>query len=257
MTIKPKSKSETGHAVNSFNFEQLTLFCEKLGLKFNPPAGSGIELPKLQNKTIAIKGVNTTYHQKTPPWMLVVNRRSDLMDPVDKLFTKVKNVVDVCDVPQSYKDDVGHYVREIHGQRAKPKIQTMPGNPAEPTDETVIQISASQQGFDNKLQNVEKCFQLLKAEPKYLPNEPELSIAELDALVVALHEANTAVAEMTPDVNLARLARNKELYAASDGANLLASKVRKYIKAVFGGNSSVYHEVCKFKFTKLAKFVEN
>jgi hypothetical protein len=257
MTIKGKSKSETGHAVNSSSFEGLTLFCETLGLKYSPPLGSGIELPKLQNKKTAIKGVNDVFYQAGAPWMMVVNGRMDLMDTVDKLFTKVKNVVDVCDVPQSYKDDVAHLVREIHGGRAKPKIEAEASDPSIPTDETVVQISASQQGFDNKLQNVEKCYELLKAQPKYLPSEPELAIGAIDTLIQDLKTSNTAVATQTPVVNLARLARNKELYASTDGAFELASKVKKYMKAAFGGNSSIYHEACKYVFTKLAKYVEN
>jgi hypothetical protein len=257
MPPKTKSKSVTGHAVNSFNFEQVKLFCEKLGVKYDPPAGSGILLADLQNKDTAIKTANNLFHEKSGPWLIVVNSRMDLMNPVNKLFTKVKNVVDVCDVPQSFKDDVAHYVREIHGGRAVPLIKTEPGVPEEPTDETVVQISASQVDFNSKLENIIKCFNLLKAEPKYLPNEDELKIPALEALIVALQEANTAVATSTPEVNLARLARNKEMYAPITGGYDIAAKVKKYVKAIYGGNSSVYHEICKFTFTKVAKYVEN
>jgi hypothetical protein len=257
MPTKTKSKSITGHAVNAFNFEQVKFFCDKLGVKYDPPAGSGILIADLQTKDTAIKAGMTLFIQLGGPWIMVVNRRMDLMDPVNKLFTKVKNVVNVCDVPQSFKDDIAHYVREIHGGRKVPKIKTEPGAPEEPTDETVVQISASQVDFNSKLENIIKCFNLLKAEPKYLPNEDELKIPALQTLITALQDANTAVAESTPEVNLARLARNKEMYAPGTGGLDIAAKVKNYIKAIYGGNSSVYHEVCKFTFTKVAKYVEN
>ncbi len=257
MVTKAKSKSETGYAVNVRMFEKLKLFCKKLGAKFNPPAGSGILLADLDAKETAIKAADLVYHEKTPALILAVNKRMDQMKPIDKLFTKVKNVVMVCDVAQSLKDDVSNYVREIHGNRAKVKVVMDPADPSVPTDGTVVQISASQQGFDNKLDNAYKCYWLLKAEPNYLPNEPELTIAKIGDVLDELKDLNTSVADIEPEVTLARLARNKEMYEDIKGGNELASKIRKYIKAVYGGNSTIYHEVCKFKFTKLAKYVEN
>lgn len=253
MTI---SKTETGYAVNVSNFEKSRLFCKKLGLKYDPPTGSRILLTDLDGKETSIKAANLLYHEKTSPLMLAVNERMDLMNPIDKLFTKVRNVTMVCDVPQSVKDDVSKYVREIHGTRAKVKVVLEQADPPVPTDDTMTNISASQQGFDNKLDNVEKCYLLLKAEPNYLPNETELTIAELTLVINALKAANTSVSELYAEATIARLGRNKEMYGAGGGYELIA-KVKNYFKAVFGGNSTFYHEICKFKMTKLAKYVEN
>ena len=241
------SKSETGVAVNAINLSKIRARCEDKGAKFNPP-DTAISVANIKLKETAVNGSILTLQEKSAPWMIAVNGRSDAMALVNPLMTKIKNMALVCDVSDSFKADVSSMVKNIQGVRATPIVVTEPGDPQTPTDETIVHISASQQGFDNKLQNVSMLHQLLSAEPKYLPNETDLTLVSLAAVIADLTAKNTDVIDKTPPVESARIARNVEIFGAG-GGNEIAAKVKKYFKAVWGGNSPEYHDVAKFKFT--------
>ena len=153
------TKSETGHAVNAANFKRLVYYCQEQGARYNPPDAS-ISLVNLQLVAGKIETAMEDFNIKKAPWMQAVNEREDAIGKVNKYVTKVKNLVEVCDVTQQFKDDVKGLVREIQGVRATPKIKTVAGDPNTPTDNSIVQISASQQGVDNKISNI-VCLRLL------------------------------------------------------------------------------------------------
>jgi hypothetical protein len=232
------SKSETGHAVNAANFTRMIVYAENAGAKYNPPdaAISVVNLKlKDQKQLAAIK----LLHEKAALWMQAVNERERVRESLNTLMTKVK--------------DVTGYVKKIQGVRITPKIVTEPGDPLTPTEESVVQISASKQGIDNRLDNVLMLIELLKTEANYVPNETELTITALEALLTEANAKNTTVSVTTPPMESARNDRNKEMYMGAGSGADLANKLKAYIKAVFGGNSPEYHNVAKLEFKKLVK----
>lgn len=246
------SKSETGHAVNAANFSRMIVYCEDAGAKYNPP-DAAISVAKLKLKETAINDSIELLREKAATWMQDVNAREAAMAPISKLMTRVKNVAAVCNVLPQFVTDVTGLVKKIQGVRVTPKVETMPDDPNTPTDESVTQISAAQMGIDNRLDNLESLVQLLIAEPNYTPNETDLTTAALTAMITAAKAKNTAVSASTPPMKNAMIDRNNEMYMATGNGAELAGKVKRYMKAVFGGNSQEYHNVAKLKYTVLAK----
>jgi hypothetical protein len=244
--------TETGHYVNQSNFTLIVNYCESKAGAFNP-ALVLITLVKLLAKKITIKDAMTLFGKKAAEWGKKVNDRDEAYKPVNKLMTRVRNAVEVSDVTDDLKKDVHGIVNEILGVRESPKLKMTPEDPTVPTDESIKQISAAQTGFDNKLGNVIKLKNVLELETNYAPNEDEIKVTAIDALITDLTDKNDAVSAATPPMKYAMEGRNKELYDSVSGGNELASKIKKYFKAAYGSNSVDYHFVAKLKFVKLGK----
>jgi hypothetical protein len=246
------SKSETGHAVNAANFSRIIQYCVTMGADYTPP-DSAISVANLQIAETAIKESLANYNVKAAPWVKAVNNRELAIEPLNKLLTKVKNLVYACDVSQQFKDDVKSIVKEIQGVRAKAKIVTEPGDNKAPTDASVKNISAAQTGYDNRVQNFDRLIQLLKIEAGYVPVENELRVTTLSDMFDDLNDKNAKVAQYLPPLENARNTRNKAMYGKFKAGNELASKVKSYMKAKFGGNSAEYHDVAKWEYKNLDK----
>jgi hypothetical protein len=246
------SKSEKGHAVNAANFMRIVQYCAKLGVAYTPPSDE-ISLVNLESKVVEMQTAIEEFNVKGATWMKVVNERETAIEPLNRLLTRVRNLVKACNVSQAFKDDVSSLVKEIQGVRAKPKIVAEPENPLVPTGETVVYISAAQTGYDNRLNNFDRLIELLKTEPNYLPEEDDLKIAALEALQDLLVEKNTGVAVKTPDVDYGRIDRDNKMYSGEGNGADLAGKIKAYFKAKFGGNSQEYHAITKWEYKKLVK----
>jgi hypothetical protein len=246
------SKSETGHAVNAANFSRMVVYAENAGAKYNPP-DAAISVVNLKLKDQKQQAAIKLLHEKAALWMQAVNEREKVLETLNKLMTKVKNVTIVCNVSPQFIKDVTGLVKKVQGVRISTKIITEPGDPLTPTEESIVQISASKQGIDNRLDNVLMLIELLKTEPNYVPNETELTISALEALLTEANAKNTTVSVTTPPMESARNDRNKEMYMGSGSGADLANKLKAYIKAIFGGNSPEYHNVAKLEFKRLVK----
>lgn len=242
------SSTETGHAKNVANFEDLISFCTGYGASYNPSKAS-IKLAALTTKqtdaVTALSKVNTNL----PPWTNAINARQLVFEPLSKLITRVVNAVAASDVPKQVVADVKAIARKIQGSRASEKKPTVPDNPATPEDESSKSISASQMSFDSRIENMDKLIQLLTAQPAYTPNEPELQVAGLITVLANMKTTNTdAINAYTPLSN-SRIDRNKILYDKTTGLVTVAGDVKAYVKSVFGGTSAQYKQVSKLKFT--------
>ena len=244
------STSETGHAKNVANFEDLISFCTGYGEAYKPSKAS-ILIAALQTKhtdaVTALARVNTSI----PALTNAINAREIIFVPLIKLVNRVGNAVAASDVPQQVINDVKTITRKLVGKRATPKKETIPDDPATPQNESSKSISASQMSFDSRIENLDKLLQLLQSQPGYKPNETELSIAGLTTLYNNMVAANTAVVNATTPVSNARISRNDHLYNPKTGLVQVASDVKIYIKSVFGATSPQYKQVSKLKFNVL------
>ena len=244
------STSETGHAKNVANFEDLISFCTGYGEAYKPSKAS-ILIAALHTKhtdaVTALARVNTSI----PALTNAINAREIIFVPLIKLVNRVGNAVAASDVPQQVINDVKTITRKLVGKRATPKKETIPDDPATPQNESSKSISASQMSFDSRIENLDKLLQLLRSQPAYKPNETELSIDGLTTLYNNMVAANTAVVNATTPVSNARISRNDHLYNPKTGLVQVASDVKIYIKSVFGATSPQYKQVSKLKFNVL------
>jgi len=169
------STSETGHAKNVANFEDLISFCTSYGTAYNP-SKAAIQLPALntlysnaQNALAGLTNNKTVFDNAT-------NARQAAFEPLKKLATKIVNALDATEATDTLVKDVKTMNNKIQGKRADGAKLTKAdaGKTAdEPTEEPKT-ISVSQQSFDSLIENFAKLIELVSSEPSYTPNETEL-----------------------------------------------------------------------------------
>ena len=239
--------TETGHAKNVANFEDLISFCTGYGASYNP-SKAAIKLPALNAlHTEAVSKLAAVNSTQTP-WSNTVSAREIVFEPLSKLITRIVNSLETSDVPKQVVDNAKTIARKIQGKRATPKNTTAPTDPAAPVEENSKNISASQMGFDNRIENMDKLIQLLSAQTGYAPNETELTTAALTSMLTNMRTANTAAINAFTPLSNSRIERNKTLYQAETGLVDVAGDVKKYVKSVFGGTSPQYKQVSGLKF---------
>ena len=240
---------ETGHAINVANCEEIIIICSALGNTYNPAKPS-----------ISISALNAIYAQgrealedvsnKFNACSLAINNRKEIFEDVKTLGTRLLNYLYVTDASEGTIDNAKTINRKIQGKRASKKT-TETINPEGTTNETPKSVSTSQQSYDQLIEHFYKFISLLETIPSYTPNEVELKIPTLKAKLDAMRAANTAIIHANIDLQNSRIARDKILYNENTGIYDLMSDVKKYIKSVFGVNSTQHRQVSGILFKKV------
>jgi hypothetical protein len=243
------STSETGHAKNVANFEDLISFCTGYGSSYNPSKHS-IQIPALTTVHTNALAALTNINSLLPAYTNAINDREAAFSPLSKLITRVVNAVDASDVSRQVKADVKTIARKLQGKRATPQKETVVDDPSTPEDESQKSISASQMSFDQRIENMDRLIQLLASQPAYMPNEHDLAVSGLTTFLTNMRTTNTTAVNAYTPVSNARINRNTILYAEGTGLVDLAGDVKSYVKSVFGGTSPQYKQISGLKFTK-------
>jgi hypothetical protein len=202
-----------------------------------------------------VKGYGATYNPSKDSIKLVAleailaNAKQSLID----IDTRVNNAIKATDTTELVDDSVKTLVRKLQGTRASAKISDEDKKLLAEDGKEVNQISASQMGYDNRVENLYKLLMLLNSIPQYNPNEEELKISTLTALYEDLKAKNTAVVETTTPLSNSRIARNEVMYKPLAGLVDIAFDTKVYIKSVFGPSSPQYKQVSKLEFKSLDK----
>jgi hypothetical protein len=240
-------KTESGNAVFVTQFAMLIKLCKMLGTAFNP-SNPDISIVKLEAWLVLAKAALKNVNSTAIPWMRAVNARDLAFKKLDALVTRIINSVMQCGADEDFIKDAKTICRKLQGKRATPKIETVPDDPNTPTDESVKNISASQKGFDNRINNLDKLLQLLSSEAKYAPNETDLKTTAISDLLDDYNTTNDAVIDTYPDIAKAIIDRNKLLYTATGNGAELSGKVKKYVRSVFGPTSPEFHKFAALEF---------
>ncbi len=244
------STSETGHAKNVANFEDLISFCTGYGTQYNPSKAI-LQIANLttlrtnaQNSIASVTASKTAFSNAT-------NARQAAFDPLKKHSTRVVNALDATDATDKLVKDAKSINNKIQGKRAgeKPKPVSIPSDDAA-GDKS---ISVSQQSYDSLIDNFDKLIQLVGTEPTYTPNETDLQISTLQTGLGNLKTVNTAVINAYTNYSNSRITRNNILYAPTSGLVDIALEVKKYVKSVFGATSPQFKQVSKLEFTRPRK----
>lgn len=241
------STSETGHAKNVANFQDLISFVTGYGAPYNPTK-TILKLPNLillhaTGHTDIGKVVtdNTAYNNK-------VNERFTEFSTVKSLATRLVNALDATDAsPEKMKDAKG-FNRKLQGKRAAGS--SGPVDPAAPAPTT---ISSSQQSYDQQIQHLAGINSVLISEPSYSPNENELRTATVTARINTLTTKNLEVADAYTTISNSRIKRDKTIYATNTGIVDVALEVKKYTKSLFGASSPEYAQISKIEFKRVKK----
>ena len=221
------STSETGHAKNVANFEDLISFSTGYWATYNPSkealkvANLNTQLANARNVLNEVKTTQTAFNNAT-------NKRMDAFKPLKSLATKIINALDATDASAETVKDARTINRKIQGQRATPKTVSSP--PAAQVEGAADKtISASQQSYDQQIEHFAKLVELLSSDSNYKPNEADLTVAANQTKLAALKAANTDVVKTYTNWSNSRIARTNALYNPLTGLVNTALDVKKYI----------------------------
>lgn len=244
------STSETGHAKNVANFEDLISFCNGYAGSYNPSKAI-LQIGNLttlhSNAEASITGVTNAKNTFT----VATNQRQTAFDPLRKLCTRIVNALDATDATDKLVKDAKTINNKIQGKRAATKPAKPKAADSEAAEDKTI--SVSQQSYDALIDNFGKLIDLVGTEPTYTPNETELQISTLQTNLGSLKATNTAVVTAYTNYSNARITRNNILYGQTSGLVDVALEVKKYVKSVFGATSPQYKQVSKLEFKKRGK----
>jgi hypothetical protein len=237
------SNSEKGHAKNVANFNLLVSYVKEIGPEYNP-ANAAITSAALAAKESASQTAMTEVTNGLVASKNAINARDFEFKGMSKMATRVINALKASGVNADILKDARGIVNKITGARTGPKPVPNPENPEE--DPT----SVSQMSFDFRKANFELLVALVKGQPQYNPNEPELKALALEAYVANLLTLNNTVHSTTAALNTKRNTRDEVLYAPVTGMSELVGSVKAYVKSLFGTSSPVYKRIAAIKITK-------
>ncbi|HEX8269979.1 MAG TPA: hypothetical protein VF581_08805 [Flavobacterium sp.] len=228
------STSETGHARNVANFEDLIAFVISYGLTYNPTKNS-LKLPQLHALYAAALASLTDVTAKKTTYNFAVNQRMAAFDGLKKMSTRLIAALEATDASPYTIADAEGFNRKIQGKRAA-------------APEGGNSISVSQRSYDSLIEHFAGLIAVLAAEPSYMPNEEDLKITTLNARKADMIAKNSAVATAFAGINNARISRNNNLYALNVGILDIAASVKDYVKSVYGASSPEFALIKGLKF---------
>ncbi len=242
------NNKETGHAKNLANFEREVLLALEAKKNYNP-FKSILFTDELQAKLQRCKAANDALKAAEPLFIKAQKDRKDLYGKLQSTMLRFTAIIKIIDTTESMKESLHSIINKIKGRRVSNRIKDTEMKEGE---EKVNQISAAQTGFDNRLENFDKFIQRLATIQSYKPNEREHSIEGLLELKQQILQANNNVSQTYAALTNARIARNQEFYAPTDGLVTIGNEVKAYMLSVYGRNSQNYKQFAAIKFTKPA-----
>ena len=241
------STTETGHAKNVSNFDELISFATGYGATFNPSKAS-IKVPALQAQSTASKSAVSAVNAALSAYSNAVSAREVAFEPLSKLSTRILNALKATDTSTQVDESAQTFIRKIQGKRATPKMSDTEKQALAADGKVVKESSSSQMSYDSRLDSFDKLIKLLTSVTLYAPNEADLKVAALSALYTDFKTKNAAVVNANTALSNARILRNDVMYKPNTGLVDVALDTKAYIKSVYGASSPQYKQVSKLAF---------
>ena len=234
------SKSETGHAKNVANFEDLITRVESLGAAYNP-SKAGLQLASLKTKHAEAAASLQNLATALPLYQQAVDAREAAFAPLSKLVTRALNMFKALASNPAKVESAAALAGKIRGFTAPKPV-------AKEGEEPVKTISTSQTSYDMQIANFSLFVEVLAANAAYQPNEEELTVIGLQARLADLRIKSQAVTEAQANVDAARTNRNTHLYTPGNGLVDIGTGVKTYVKAAFTPDKSNYKPILSLEF---------
>ena len=244
------TNSDINHAKNVTNFETLISVVVSLGATYNPSKDS-LKLPALQTLHSAATDSMTALKNAESATATAVDTRELAFKSIGSLFTRINNALKASNSTVQADDTAKSIFRKLHGKRASAKLTEEQKAILLAEGKEVNQNSNSQMGYDDRVENFESLISFLQTVPEYNPNEEELKITTLQALLSDLKAKNISVMQNRIAEDTVRGVRKSVQNTPLTGLVDIANDVKSYIKSVFGVNSTQYKLVSKLRFVKL------
>ena len=244
------STTETGHAKNVANLDELISFATGYEKDYNPSKPT-IKLEALKSLSGSAKNAIAAVNAALPAFSNAVAAREAAFAPLSKLVTRVLNALKATDTTIQVYESARTLVRKIQGRRATAKKSPDEIKALSADGKEAVEISSSQMSYNSRLDNFDKLIKLLGSVSLYAPNEEDLKITSLTALHNDLNAKNIAVVNAAVPLSNARISRNNVLYKANTGLVDIAADTKTYIKSLYGATSPQYKQVSKLEFNTL------
>ena len=238
------STSETGHAKNIANFQDLISFCQGYGANYNPTKES-LKIVQLKAQyQSALDKLNITKTQKAT-FDSATNERRNAFADLKSLSTKIVNSLAVSGADVLAVNNAKSVNKKIQGTSSK-KTKTTQVDSENSTTSTGI--STSQQSYDRLIDHFANLIEVLQQNTTYSPNENDLKLASLQTKLNHLKTTNTNLINAYTLYSNAMIERNQSLYNPLTGLVQTAKEVKQYVKSVFGATSPQYKQVSGLEF---------
>ena len=137
------STSETGHAKNVANFDELLSFVTGYGAVYNPSKAT-IKLTALQTLATNAKNAINAVNAALPAYSNAVSAREVAFEPLSKLSTRILNALKATDTTTQVDESATTLVRKIQGKRATPKLTEEEKTAAKAAGTETKEVSSSQ-----------------------------------------------------------------------------------------------------------------
>lgn len=242
-----KSISETGHAKNLANFNEMRSFVSTYGTDYNP-AKASIGLAELQTLSDNARNALADLNEQYSVYRNAAIARDLTFKPFSNLITRVMNALRASDTPVQADESVRMLIRKIRGSRVSAKLTDEEKQILAAEGKETREISSSQTSFDNRMENFHRLIKLLSGFPLYAPNEPDLTVEGLSNLYDDLMIKNAAAIAAYVSVSNARISRNVVFYKENTGLVDIALAVKAYVKSRFGTRSPQFTQISKLEF---------
>lgn len=210
------------------------------------PTNASISAAALAAKYTAADNAQTDFIARLVAAKGPINDRQVIFLPTEKLVTRTLNYYRSTGATPQAIADAKSLADRFRGHGIK--SPTLPDGTTDPDH-----VSNSHQGYIQRTETFATLIALYQTDPLYAPAGPsfsDITIAALTTILTAMKASNDAVSLALAPFNLARIARDKELYAPTTGLYDLQNLVKLYAKAAFGATSQQAKQFTTLRFTK-------
>jgi len=234
--------SETGHTINISNFKLVIDQCTGFGAKYNP-SNTDLTIANMTTVWTTADTANGILNKAVSDAKNPINEREIVFAPLNKLVTRTLAILSSSKVSKPMMKDAKGIADKIRGFGVE--VKKLPDGTPDPDH-----VSKSQQGFVQRAKAFKQLVDLYKSEPKYAPNEADLTTTALATMATQMKTLNNNIGTILAPVDAARITRDHALYDEDTGIVDLAQMCKNYVKGVYGTTSSEHKLIRKIKFTR-------
>jgi len=234
------ANSERSIAQHIGNFKLVIDKCSTFGAQYNPsnPLLTIASLTDSWSNTFAL---HDTYNDLLMACKHPVNARQDLYRRVRRIVTRTLNYFQSTDASDLIIKDAKGIADRLRGHGVLRK--KLADGSYDPNH-----ISNSHLSYPQRLESFRQLCALYGSSAHYAPNEADIQLSALNALVDEMQLANDGMSALLAPVITARIARDGALYNENTGLYRLVRAVKLYVKAVFGASSPEYRSIARIQF---------
>lgn len=234
------------HVKNMQAFEKLLGVCTGLGGTYNP----GQQNLQVQAMTALLSIAQQSWEemkQAQQAYNNATNNRELGFRKIRRLSSSVVGILKSCKANELLLKDALNSKRRIWGARiTEPAVSAA----AQPDAEVPESRPSYSQGYITMAEYFDRLVKTVASEPRYVANEPELTLASLQQTLAHLFSLNKAVTDAEIALEHARIKRNTVYYLAPDNLVETATAVKAYVRSAFGFQSQQHQQVQKLRFIK-------